>query len=378
MYQELFDNIKELKKNSTIAVAVSGGIDSLSLTLIANEWCKKNGIKLIAITVDHLLRKSSTEEALYINSLLKSYDIEHHILTWDGEKPKNNIENIAREARYNLMFDFCRKNNINTILLAHHIQDQAENFIIRLFRGSGIKGLSSMNIISYRNDFCIIRPFLNITKEELKKYLENKNIKWIEDESNSDERYLRNKIRAFLNSFPDKKNIINRINETVKTLQLAENIIKKNILDLDGKVYNYNKYFDYYIINIEEFYKIEEELQLRILSKISKLIGQTKNSARVEKIQRLLEIFKDIKKYTFNHCIFEKINSNQIICFREYNSIKNKEGYLKIGEFNNYFKFLKEQDYKKYKLIKNLKGYKKEIVYTIPIEDLKTKKFDLL
>ena len=108
----LFDDIKELKNNKKIVVAVSGGIDSLSLTLLANDQAKKNNIKIIGITVDHGLRKSSYDEAVYINHLLKKFNIEHHILIWEDKKPNHNIENIAREARYNLIFDFCRKNKI--------------------------------------------------------------------------------------------------------------------------------------------------------------------------------------------------------------------------------------------------------------------------
>ena len=107
--EEIFDNINELKQSKKIVAAVSGGIDSLSLILIANNWAKKHNIKIIGITVDHGLRKSSHEEAVYINNLLKKYNIEHHILVWEGEKPKNNIENIAREARYKLIFDFCKE-----------------------------------------------------------------------------------------------------------------------------------------------------------------------------------------------------------------------------------------------------------------------------
>ena len=70
------------------------------------KWTDSNNIKLIAITVDHKLRKTSTDEAIYINELLTRHNIEHHILTWDGEKPTTNIENIAREVRYNLIFNF--------------------------------------------------------------------------------------------------------------------------------------------------------------------------------------------------------------------------------------------------------------------------------
>lgn len=368
--QEIFNNINELKQSKKIVVAVSGGIDSLSLILLINEWGKKNNIKIIGLTVDHGLRKSSHDEAIYTNSLLKKYKIEHHILVWKGEKPKNNVENIAREARYKLIFDFCKSNDVNVILLGHHLQDQAENFLIRLFRGSGILGLSSMQKISYINNFIIIRPFLDVKKEDLKEYLLKNNIKWVEDESNDDDRFLRNKIRNFLNSFEEKDNIVRRINAAVDTFQTAENIIKNKIEDLENEIYFYDKKYCYYNINYKKFLTLEKDFQLRILSKIAKNISNNPCSPRFVKLERLLNELKNLKKYTFYNCIFEKINNNEFVCYKEYNSIKNKSLYLSKGQLNQFLQALKKKNIKKYNEIKNFRGYKREILYTIPISDL--------
>lgn len=368
--EEIFDSIEELKQNRKIVVAVSGGIDSLSLILLANNWAKKYNIEIVGLTVDHRLRKSSHDEAVYINSLLKKYSIEHHILVWEGEKPKNNIENIAREARYKLIFDFCKENSINTILLGHHLQDQAENFLIRLFRGSGILGLSSMQKVSCVNNFTIIRPFLSVRKEDLREYLIKNNIEWIEDESNSDEKFLRNKIRNFLNSFEEKDNIIKRINAVVDTFQTAENIIKNRIDSAENEVYFYNKKYNYYTINYKKFLNFEKDIQLRILSKIAKDISENIYSPRFTKLERLLNELKNLKKYTFYNCIFEKINENEFVCYKEYNSIQDKKIYLEKGKLNDFLQTLKKRNLKKYNEIKNFRGYKREILYTIPINEL--------
>lgn len=365
---EIFDNIDYLKNSSRFLVAVSGGIDSLSLTFLANYWANKNNKKLFALTIDHKLRPTSTNEAYYIHKLLENNSIEHHILTWEGNKPITNIESLARDARYNLIFEFCKKNNIDIILLGHHLQDQAENFLIRLFRGSGISGLSSMQMVTKRNGFTLIRPFLNIKKEDLKKYLINQNIQWVEDESNSDEKYLRNKIRNFLNSFEDKENIIKRINLTIDIFQNADNIINNKVNELENCVYFYDKEYNYYKIKLYEFLKLDKEIQYRILLKISKKVSQNTINPRFIKIDRLINNLETLKKYTFYGCIFEKINTNEFVCYREYNSIKDKTNYLKRGELNKYLKFLKENNYPKYKEIKDFKGYKKELLYTIPIK----------
>lgn len=366
----LFENIEELKDNEKIAVAVSGGIDSLSLTLLANEWAKKNNVKIIGITVDHGLRKSSYDEAIYVNHLLKKYNIEHHILRWEDKKPTHNIENIAREARYNLIFDFCKKNKIKTILLGHHLQDQAENFLIRMFRGSGILGLSSMKKVSRVNEFIIVRPFLDIEKEQLKEYLIENKIKWIEDESNNDDKFLRNKIRIFLNSFDDKSNIIKRINSTIQTFQTAENIIENDLKNLENKVFFHNKKYNYYTINFKKFFDLNTEIQLRLLSQIAKNVSGNNYSPRMIKLDRLLNELKTLKKYTCYNCVFEKINENDFVCYKEYNSIENKELYLEKGKLNDFLKILKKTNLRKYNEIKNFRGYKREVLYTIPIKVL--------
>ena len=293
-----------------VAVAVSGGIDSLSLVLLANEYLKNK--KIIGITIDHKLRPSSTHEAEYIKKLLKSLNIEHHILTWNRNSEDNVNEDLARQARYNLIEEFCEQNDINTILIGHHRQDQAENFLIRLFRGSGILGLSSIKKSSKRNALTIIRPLLEAKKEDLQKFLEDNKIRWVEDESNSDEKYLRNKIRNFLNSFDDRDLIIDRINSTVEIFNSANNIIINEINRLEENGVFSNKTIDY-----GKFLKLDNEIQRRILSKILKSSSKKNDEIRGEKIDRLLDIIKSckIKNYEINGCRFnfDKSDKNKIV-----------------------------------------------------------------
>lgn len=368
-FLKYFDSIEGLCCEKRIAVAVSGGIDSLSLVLLANEWAEKHNIKIVGLTVDHGLRPSSLKEAEYVNGLLGQYRIEHHILKWEGEKPTSNIENSAREARYNLIMNFCRNNGIKSLLLGHHLQDQAENFLIRLFRGSGIAGLSSMQMVSERNGIKLIRPFLNVKKDDLKNYLIKNSIDWVEDESNSDEKYLRNKIRNFLNSFDDRDNIVRRINSAVSMFQLSENIIEEKVDSLENVIYFYNAEYRYYTVKLWKLLALDREIQYRIILKISKKVSGNVLNPRFSKLERVLDTLENLKRYTFYGCIFEKINVDEFVCYREYNSIADRTNYLKKGELNQYLKYLKDNDYQRYKKIKDFRGYKREILYTIPIND---------
>lgn len=112
----------------SFAVGVSGGADSLALVYLLREWALRCGKKIVALTVDHQLRPTSRQEADYVAKLMRQAGIEHHILTWEGEKPVSGIETAAREARYRLLEDWCLSNGIYTIFMAHHKRDQAETF----------------------------------------------------------------------------------------------------------------------------------------------------------------------------------------------------------------------------------------------------------
>ena len=202
-------------ENATIAVGVSGGADSLALALSLHE----QGKKIIALTVDHGLRPESKNEAEYVASIMQKFGIEHHILTWDGEKPQTGVEEAARQARYNLLFEFCKKHGIKYLATGHHRRDQAETFLLRLSRGSGVFGLSGILPVSERNGITIIRPQLDASPDDLKQYLKAKNVSWVEDPMNDITDFVRVKIRKFL---PQLQNIgidEAKLAQTAATLQ---------------------------------------------------------------------------------------------------------------------------------------------------------------
>lgn len=389
-----FKNFKELEDNS-VAVAVSGGIDSMSLVLSMNEYSKKNNLKITALTVDHKLRKESTEEAEYVSNICKKFNIEHHILTWDEEKPKTNIEAIAREKRYNLISNFCEKNKIKYLITAHHLEDQAETFFIRLFRGSGIDGLSSMSEISNLFGLTIIRPFLNLHKSDLKNFLIENNIKWVEDKSNSDEKFLRNKIRNFLNTFENKQQITERINFAIQEIVKCKKNIENELEEVEKNILDFSS-FGICLIYRENLISIEEDLALRLLAKTSMKISGNIYKPRLEKLKRLFSEIKNNSniKYTFYGCIFQKYDKDKIVVYREYNAIcedikleynktiiwdnkfkitltKNIDNiyvsHVKEGEFNEVLEAIRIFDFKKYKELKLIKGIEKNIFYTLPI-----------
>ena len=118
-------------------IAVSGGPDSLALLFLSLEYAKNNNLDFSVISIDHKLRKSSNYEVIWLAVLLKKLKIKHYILKWNGIKPISNIMEISRNKRYELLTKKCKQQKIRYLLTAHHLDDQIENFFMRLVRGSG-------------------------------------------------------------------------------------------------------------------------------------------------------------------------------------------------------------------------------------------------
>ena len=158
-----------LKVKRNLAVAVSGGSDSLALAYLTKCYALKNNIKVKYFIVDHKIRKESSLEAKSVKNVLKKIGIESKILIWKGKKPSKNIQAIARNKRYSLLADECKKNDINYLLIGHHLNDLFENFLIRLVRGSGLNGLISFGKNTKYKDknLNILRPLLDFEKNDL-------------------------------------------------------------------------------------------------------------------------------------------------------------------------------------------------------------------
>lgn len=296
------------KNTKKIAVAISGGCDSMALAFLLNEFCQKNNIDLIAITVDHKVRKESTYEALALEKILKAHNIDHHILSVSRDHDfTRNIEANMRKARYDLLYDFCQKNNVKHLFLGHHLGDVAENFLIRLFRGSGLDGLSTMSEMSDFKDIKLVRPLLEVKKEDLKQYLTQQNISWFEDESNQDEKFLRNKIRNFLNSFEEKDLINQRVKNTSDDISQIRDFFDDKMLNHAREVLNFeNKSQPKFIINTEKLNFLDEKYALKILSLTFMEISQRDYKPRLKELKKFYIDLKNNVIRDFYGCSVSK------------------------------------------------------------------------
>jgi tRNA(Ile)-lysidine synthase len=178
-----------------LAIAVSGGADSLALTLLADRWARSRGGRITGLTVDHGLRRESAAEARRVGDWLAARGIAHEILVWTGPRPGGDIQAAAREARYALLQAWCRAHGVLHLLVAHHAEDQAETLLLRLARGSGLAGLAAMAPIVERPDFRLLRPLLDQPRDRLRAVLAAFGQDWIEDPSNENDAFGRIRFR---------------------------------------------------------------------------------------------------------------------------------------------------------------------------------------
>lgn len=269
-----------------VAVATSGGSDSICLLFLAHDWCKANNIKLVAVIIDHKLRKNSTVEAKYVQDYIKEQGIDAVTLSWDSIKPASNLQNHARIARYEILTKYCNDNEIKYLLVAHNLQDQAETILLNIFRGTGVDGLCGMKLKTIKNGISIVRPLLKISKMEIYTYLEQNLLKWVEDPSNNDEKYTRIKIRNFLKSFSEKDMLIKRL------FSLSENAtrVKSHLMVAVNEAFSISverNRLGYAILDIDVYVKQSEEIALRILKKLFQSYKNSVEPVRFSSIKRI-------------------------------------------------------------------------------------------
>ena len=194
------EQIGPFELHPELCVAVSGGADSMALLLLAEEWAKRRGGIVYAVTINHRLRKESTQEAKQVDVWCAARNIPHCTLEWNHSGITTGISAAARIARYELLSGWCKARGIMHLLVAHHAEDQAETVQLRALRGSQSRGLSGMSCVSYYYGLRILRPLLQLSKHALKTYLQTQGQEWIEDPSNAQPVTMRNRIRNTLNT----------------------------------------------------------------------------------------------------------------------------------------------------------------------------------
>jgi tRNA(Ile)-lysidine synthase len=303
-------------KSRPFVVAVSGGADSLALTVLSSIYKREKKNKIYYVLVDHKLRKNSSVEANSVKKLLKQNKINLFILT-NKKKIDKNIQSNAREVRYKLLEDFCKKKLVKFILTGHHRDDQIETFLIRLSRGSGVQGLSSMKkITKLKNNIKLFRPFLNEKKIDLANIAKNFFGKIFKDPSNFDKKYLRIKIRSLITQFEKKGIKLDQIIKSINNLGSTRDTLNNYITRVEDKlVISKNRKIS---IKLDKFFLEPGEIQMKIISRQIKYVSKSYYPPRASKLLNLIKRIKFNKKckYTLGGCVILR-NDNHLNIYKE-------------------------------------------------------------
>jgi tRNA(Ile)-lysidine synthase len=196
---EAAELLNSLRFYRHVALAVSGGGDSMALMWLAARWAgeTQQPPRLTVLTVDHGLRPEAAEEARWVVERARDLGLAAIVLDWRGDKPATGIQARARQARYDLLTSWCADHDAGALVTAHSLEDQAETFMMRLARGSGVDGLSAMRVARH-DAIVIMRPLLGVPGARLRSTLAAAGMAWLEDPSNSDPRYERVRWRRTL------------------------------------------------------------------------------------------------------------------------------------------------------------------------------------
>jgi tRNA(Ile)-lysidine synthase len=314
--------------NPCIAVAVSGGADSLALVLLAKNWTDSIAGRVVALTVDHRLRDESHDEAVYVQRLLEERSIEHHILVWEhgGDKVSSNISARAREKRYELLTNWCLDNSVLHLLVGHHRDDQIENFLIRAERGSGLNGLSAMSLISYLAGTRVLRPLMDCNKESLRKYIYSQGVMSVEDPTNYNQKYKRSAIRKLL----DNEGALtrDRLYETSRYLARARTAIEQLVVDCAVTSVRVSSY-GYALVIWSKFMNYAEEVRLRTLSSLLMVISGRAHAVRFASLLHAVKHMSSSHKCTLGGCVVEFYRGDFLI-YRERGAAK-EQSFSGIG-----------------------------------------------
>ena len=293
---------KELK---TVALALSGGPDSMAL---CHALSRSGLFDIHAITVDHGLRAESADEAARVGAWIKEWPrVQHRILTWEGDKPATRIMEEARRARYALMIDYCHARGITHLFAAHHRDDQAETFLIRLASGSGLDGLAGMRETKTIDErLTLARPFLAFGKERLIATCDEAGVPFVTDPSNAKDDYLRPRLRAARGVLEEEGLTSKRLAVTASRMARARDALEQMTAqayaacrtDEDAR----SATFDFAL-----FKTYPAEIRLRMLLAVMERLHPGKEyGPRMEKAEDLLLALEaaDFKGRTLGGCAF--------------------------------------------------------------------------
>ena len=285
--------MKPLRPGPQLGVAVSGGGDSVALMLLVSLWRDWLGQKdqpvpdVTVLTVDHGLRREAAQEARQVGRWARALGFSHKTLKWvPAEKPSANIQQAARDARYSLLTGWAGAREAD-LLVAHHLDDQAETFLIRLQRGSGVDGLAAMTPVSVKAGVRVLRPLLTVPQARLRATLRVHQQKWVEDPSNEDARFLRVQVRKALPLLDELGLTRDRLVETALRMTRARAALDDMCDQVERAAVCWCEE-GFARVALRPLREVPDEIALRLLARILKGVTGSVYAPRLQGLEALL------------------------------------------------------------------------------------------
>ncbi|MDB5410035.1 MAG: tRNA lysidine(34) synthetase TilS [Rhodospirillales bacterium] len=269
-----------------IAIAVSGGPDSLALALLADRWARHRGGRIVALTVDHGLRPESADEARRVADWLAGRGIAHATLTWRPTAIVGNRQAAARTARYDLLAGWCKAAGCLHLMTAHHRDDQGETLLLRLARGSGLDGLAGVPSVRELAACRILRPLLAVPRARLAAVLAREAQPWIEDPSNDSAHYARVRLRRSAVLLASEGLGSARLAATARRLGRARTALEAAVAETLSRAVAMHP-GGFALFDAGCLAPLGPEIGLRALSRLVAAVGGAEFPPRLERLERL-------------------------------------------------------------------------------------------
>ena len=287
-FDRLMKAVGPFESRPHLAVAVSGGSDSMAFALLAAAWAERRGGRITALTVDHGLRPEAAGEARQVGRWLRTRGIGHRTLRWrppSGSFP-GGLQAAARAARYDLLCAWCRRHDVLHLALAHQQEDQAETLLLRLARGSGLDGLAAMAPITERMGVRLLRPLLPVPRARLRATLAKQEQPWIDDPSNDDPAHARIRLRRLLPALAGEGLDAARLAATAAHLGRARAAIDDAVAALLARAAAVFP-AGYVCLDPAALRTASTEVSLRALARVLMTVGGSAYVPRLDRLERL-------------------------------------------------------------------------------------------
>ena len=274
-----------------LVLAISGGPDSTALLVLTARWraALRRGPKLLAVTVDHGLRREARSEALAVQRLARKLKVAHRTVRWAGKKPATGVQEAARQARYRLLAEAAREAGATHVVTAHTLDDQAETVLFRLARGSGFAGLAAMARATTRDGLTLVRPFLGIPKARLIATLKTARIAFADDPSNRDPRFARPRLRALMPALAEEGLVPARLALLARRIRRAEAAIESAVDSAFAQVSLRPGAANGLIaLDGRELVRVPAEIRLRLIARAVARVGD-EGAVELGKVEALVD-----------------------------------------------------------------------------------------